>query len=171
MENLIWPELTPVERVERLNFMIERNLEKFVDKHNVLEFFDDLRDFRVICLSLALMKCSMAVYTSCLENIDEETKVRFQDEWMGQQSTLRNKLPDPLADEVISFAKHYGAIVVRLYAQIWDEFRSMDDSERDLRFKILKLYVRGYGDVENQACLNFRETFCTLMRKFGRDFD
>ena len=170
MENPIWPELTPIERVERLNFMIERNLEGFVDKHNVRDIYDDLKDFRFICLSLALMKCSMAVYTSCCEDIEEETKTRFRDEWEVVQENLRNKLPSSLADEVLGFAKHYGSIVVRLFAQLWDELREMDKAEQDLHFNILNLYVRGYGELEKQICLNFRETFCTLMQKFCNEF-
>lgn len=170
MENPIWSELTPIERVERLNFMIERNLENFVDEHNVIDVFDDLKDFRFICLSLALMQCSMAMYALCCEDIDEKTKIRFNDKWKALQDSLYNKLPPSLAGEVLEFAKHYGSIIVRLFAQLRDEFRKMDKAEYDLRFSIFNLYVRGYGELEKKICLNFRETFCTLMQIFCNEF-
>lgn len=170
MGNLIWPELTPLERIERLNFMIDRDLEKFVNKHNVCDIFEDLREFRFICLSLALMKCSMTVYASCLEDLDEDTKSRFHEGWENQQIVLRGKLPLPLSKEIIDFATRYGFIVVRLYVQIWDELKNIAAEEREFRFNVLKQYVRGYGDLEEQNCLNFRETFCTLMQKFCNEF-
>ena len=163
MDIQIWPELKPVERIEKLNFMVECDLEKIVDKHNVRDIkgYEDLQGFRFTCLSLALIDCSMYEYTQSFERFDEKTKARYHAKWEAQQELLRDKLPLSLADDVINFAEDYGFYIVRFYATLWKELSSMNKDERDAYFHGLKCYVNGYRD-EKGVCVNFREAFCTM---------